>query len=79
MRTRRTTRRALVLVRHGIRVGRADFDRALAEAGSEGSPPCVSLFYVIDTVQCAFYSLIISIFALLDVWEFDTFGLFGIK
>jgi hypothetical protein len=30
MRTRRTTRRALVLVRHGIRVGRADFDRALA-------------------------------------------------
>ena len=35
---------------------------------------CVSLFYVIDTVQCAFYSLIISIFALLDVWEFDTLG-----
>jgi len=30
MRTRRTTRRTLVLVRHGIRVGRADFDRALA-------------------------------------------------
>jgi len=30
MRTRRTTHLALVLVRHGIRVGRADFDRALA-------------------------------------------------